>query len=99
MKWLLWIIVTLLLYVLSIGPVAYVRMRSELGPGYVRGSSFPNECTGYLFWQGTAGASFFSGLPTWLQTFYAPLKSLTSGRSAPGRWINDYTTWWVCLAY
>lgn len=99
MKWAVWMIALPLFYVLSIGPVAYFKTRSSLGPGYVHGTYAVTKCTSYVFFRGTAVAGEFSTLPRWVRTFYAPLHSLAESDQVPGRWVNDYTTWWVALAY
>ena len=99
MKWAAWIAALPVLYVLSIGPVAYFKERAELGPAYVKGSVKTSRCTSYIFFRGTALPSIFSRLPEWMQKFYMPLSNLVTDDKAPGRWVNDYTTWWVSLAY
>ncbi|MCE9518634.1 MAG: hypothetical protein K8R87_03580 [Verrucomicrobia bacterium] len=99
MKWIGNIVVLVVLYVLSIGPVAYFKVRSGLGPSYVAGSMSINECTSYMFFRGTAIPPYFTRMPEWMQTVYAPLSSLVRNDSVPGRWVNDYTTWWISLAY
>ncbi len=99
MKWAVWIVALPVLYVLSIGPVAYIKTRSDLGPGYVKGSSNVGILMGYVFFAGAWGPSEYSRLPQWAPTVYAPLISLVRSDQAPGKWVNDYTAWWVSLAY
>ena len=98
MKWAVWIIALPLFYVLSIGPVAYIKTRSDIGPGYVKGSMHVNIFP-QVFSADALGNFEYYFLPNWAPTVYAPLISLAKSDQTPGRWVNYYTAWWISMAY
>ena len=99
MKWVIWILLAVALYVGSIGPVAYFFARSELPPGYVPGTYKAGQCTDYTFFLGTAVVPDYVRLPGWVQTFYAPVQGAATSGSAWGDWLNRYAGWWIALTY
>ena len=99
MKWASWILLAVVLYVGSIGPVAYLYARSHQSPGYVKGTLKASRCTDYAFFHGTAVPPDYKRLPGWMQTFYAPVRRAATSGSAWGSWLNRYAGWWIALTY
>jgi hypothetical protein len=88
--WALSIVALLLVYVLSIGPVAYCKAQgwiaSPNGTLMLQGGS-PVFTTGY-----------YPSLPTWLDTFYKPVHWMFG--ALPDRQpLSGYIGWWQRLAY
>ena len=87
--WVLSVVVLLLLYVLSIGPVAYSTAKGWLGESartlaYVSDWSVPDPFA----------ATYVECLPEGLAQFYMPLRQLN--RVMPKKnLLTKYTRWWL----
>ena len=101
--WVLWAAMLLVLYLLSIGPVAYIGTKAMLPAGYVRGTYSQHSSTGSFFFEQKSSfalaPSTFDGLPAFVKSIYAPVRWLALEADGISFLIQEYTSLWIGLAY